>query len=257
MRRATLVFIIVLLLLQPLGAIVLFVTRNQNIAYLAFLPSFLWLVLQLAYRYWDWLYLMVEKARLHVLGRGVSLGLRADYSVDDADKRLPAAITRLKELWPTRQLAGEAYRVVLEVNEVTLVIAATAAVPTTTMGIDDTRSTITVELVRHPWPFRRALQLVNDFAPSVLEELHRTLSPLSEKYVAEITFGESNPYFGFFVRNIQLKNIDRFVVELHVSLPGDPRPVSVTATKDKVTLVAWKATSLSTSTRRYLALAAT
>ncbi len=116
-------------------------------------------------------------------------------------------------------------------------------------------NTLIVQVVEGMWPFRRAVELATDVVPTIFETARQLLAPTSEKYWSEIRFTTGNPYFGFFLRNVNLATVDRFSVDLQVPVAGDSKPAAVTAKKDHMTIVARRSSTLAAVSRRYLAMA--
>jgi hypothetical protein len=229
MRRTTWAAILVLLLLQPVAAVILvFATKRQlsHLSFLAFAGSWVYVVFRLAHQYWNRFYFLVESFRLRWTGAGVSWQAQAEYRVAslDADliRRVVAELQRSDKR--ARLLAEEQFRVVFQTNGMTLAVRAAHAAPMMTPAEESGHNTLIVQVVEGMWPFRKAVELVTDVVPAIFETVRQLITPTSEKYWAEIRFGSGNPYFGFFLRNLNLSSVDRFTVDLQV-------PVLATASR--------------------------
>lgn len=259
MRKGTWTVVLGLLLVQPIAAAILVVASGRHLSqlsFLAFAGSWVYLILRLAHQHWNRFYFLVESFRLRWLGAGVTWQSQAEYGIASVDGELVRRVANELRKSDSRStiLAEEADRVVFQVNGITLAVRGHAVAPV--LPNDDSEAgTLIVQVVEGTWPFSKAVELATDTAPRLFETARRSLSPTSEKYWAEIRFTSGNPYFGFFLRNINLASIDRFVVELQVPVPGDSKPAAVTARKDYMTIVTRHSSTLATVSRRYLAMA--
>jgi hypothetical protein len=259
MRKGTWAAIVVLLLLQPIAAMILVLASGRqlsHLSFLAFVGSWMYVILRLAHQHWNRLYFLVESFRLRWTGRGISWQSQAEYSVAALDGDLVRRIADELRKSDARStiLAEEPNKVIFQVNGITLAVHGHPAVPLLPNS-DPESSTLIVQVVEGIWPFAKAVELATDTAPGLFETARRLLSPTSEKYWAEIRFTSGNPYFGFFLRNINLASVDRFTVDLQVPVPGDSKPAAVTAKKDHMTIVTRRSSTLATVSRRYLAMA--
>jgi hypothetical protein len=253
MRRAWLWVIVTLLLVQPVGGVVIWLAKGDPVAFLALVPTWLLLLLELGYRYSERIHMLVERARLFVLGGGAIWGARAEYDgerVDNAELRLLADILLAKDK-KGATVAREPNKFVLQVLGLTISIA----IHTIVAGPEnESKRTLVVEVLPHEWPLRRAIDLATGLVPMLFDEISHKVSSANAKYSAELRFPAGNPYFGFFIKNLSLSNIDRFIVDVNVTVPGDPRPARVTADKDRLVVVANRSTTLSRVSQRFLSL---
>lgn len=203
-------FIVVLLLIPPVAAVVLFLTRKDAVALVGLIPSWLFILVELAYRYSERIHMLVERARLWLLGGGATWGARAEFDgkAVDADQLRQLTNLLLSKDKKAVLVAEEPSKRVIQVLGLTIAIATHTAVA----GPDnEAKRTLVLEVLPDEWPLRRAIELATGLVPLLFEEVSHLVSPTDAKYSAELRFPAGNPYFGFFVKNLQLSKIDRFI----------------------------------------------
>ena len=215
------------------------------------------LVAQFIYRHSDRAFLSVERIRLYFTGAGATWGALAEFGVAAPVDVEGICAVLMDGDSSARHLAQEQLRHVISAHGLTMRVARSAPIdPTGADAIGDRPYSVTVEVVPSEWPFRRASSLATGLVPTLFERVRQHLGAPREKYSSEVRFPTGNPYLGLFLREVSLSNVDRFVADIRVSVPGDPIGARVTASKDRITIVAGRISSLGAVSRRYLTLAA-
>jgi len=256
-KRVGLVVLLVIAVVLPLAAgIALYVINNSQfakLAYLSFVPTWLLFVVQLAYRHWDRFYFLVERTRLRLLGAGATCSFDAEFKVPDINAE------RVKQLADdlragdkaSRLIAQESMKVVFQMQGMTVAVSGHARGEVT--PVSDS-ATLVVQIVEATWPFRKAIQVASESAPALFEQASKTIAATGEKYSVDVRFGAGNPYFGFFVRNLNLAAVDRFIVEMHLEAQGDPKAAFLHANNHHLTITTRKSSILASVSKRYIAL---
>lgn len=105
-------------------------------------------------------------------------------------------------------------------------------------------------------PFRTFKDRIEHEIIPLLHHLVEMLSPATEKYAAKIGFSSTNPYFGFFVRKLDLPKVVSFTCDLiETSVGGEEQ--TVTVRKDQIEIVTDNILALQTLSLKYVALATT
>jgi hypothetical protein len=248
--------VLVLVVLPLVAGIALYVINSKqiaNLAYFSFVPAWLFLLVEFTYRHWDKLYFNVERLRLRFLGAGTTCSFEAEFKVPDV---APAKVKQLADDLraadkASRLLAQEPMKIVFQTQGMTVAVSGHAAGAVTAISDD---ATVVVQIVEATWPFRKALQVASEQAPALFEQASKALRADREKYTVDVRFQAGNPYFGFFVRNLNLAAVDRFVVEMHLEVQGDPKAAFLQANNNHLTIVTQKSSILAAMSKRYLAL---
>jgi hypothetical protein len=256
-KRAWLVVLLVIAVVVPLAAgIALYVVNSRQIAalaYLSFVPTWLLFVVQLAYRHWDRFYFLVERTRLRLLGAGATCSFDAEFKVPgvDSDKVKQLADDLRATDKASRLIAQESMKIVFQMQGMTVAVSGHASGEVT--PVSDS-AILVVQIVEATWPFRKALQVASESAPALFEQASKAIEATGEKYTVDVRFGAGNPYFGFFVRNLNLSSVDRFIVEMHLEAQGDPKAAFLHANNHHLTITTRKSSILAAVSKRYIGL---
>jgi hypothetical protein len=257
MKRVAFIALLAILIVLPLaGGIAFYATHSQqfaSLAYLSFIPAWLSFIVQLAYRHWDRFYFAVERLRLRFTGAGATCSFEAEFKVPEVDP------TKVKQLADdlraadksSRLIAQEPMKIVFQMQGMTVAVSGHASGGVT--PVSDS-ATLVVQIVEATWPFRKALQVASEGAPALFEQASKAIAATGEKYTVDVRFGAGNPYFGFFVRNLNLAAVDRFIVEMHLEAQGDPKAAFLHANNHHLTITTRKSSILASMSKRYIAL---
>jgi hypothetical protein len=103
-------------------------------------------------------------------------------------------------------------------------------------------------------PFRTFRSRIENELIPLIRDISDTLKPGLEKYAAKISFSSPNPYFGFFVRRLDLPKVVSFTCDLiETSVAG--RDQTVTVRKDRIEIVTDDVLALQALSLKYVALA--
>jgi hypothetical protein len=113
---------------------------------------------------------------------------------------------------------------------------------------------ICIQLSNLELPFRTFRAKIENEVIPLIKEIADTLQPAEEKYVAKIVFSSTNPYFGFFVRRLDLPKVVSFTCDFIESSIGG-RDRTVTVQKDRIDIVTDDLLALQALSLKYVALA--
>lgn len=116
-----------------------------------------------------------------------------------------------------------------------------------------TLQTVSIQLSDLELPFRTFRAKIENEAIPMIQVIAETLKPTRGKYVAKIAFSSTNPYFGFFVRRLDLPSVVSFTCDLIENGMGKQDQV-VTIRKDRIEIVADNLVALQTLSSRYVRL---
>jgi len=104
-------------------------------------------------------------------------------------------------------------------------------------------------------PFKTFRAKIENEAIPLIKDVVDVLRPATEKYAAKITFSSSNPYFGFFVRRLDLPQVVSFTCDLIETSVGGHKQI-VTVRKDRIEIVSDSLLALQALSSKYVRLAA-
>ncbi len=117
----------------------------------------------------------------------------------------------------------------------------------------DYRSVVTVQVSNLELPYKSFKQKIENEIIPLLKDIVDVIKPEKEKYAAKISFSSSNPYFGYFVRKLELTKVVSFSCDLiETSVGGHPQ--TITVRKDRIDIVTNDLLSLQTLSMKYAAL---
>lgn len=96
--------------------------------------------------------------------------------------------------------------------------------------------------------YRRSKTIIENELNSIFEGITKTLKEDNTKYFLNVNFKEFNPYFGFFIRRLNSREISTFNVKLNVDSE------KVTIGKEKIEIYTNSLSKLQTLSKDYLTL---
>lgn len=102
-------------------------------------------------------------------------------------------------------------------------------------------------------PFRSFRPKIKNEIIPLIQDLSEALEPQRGKYAAKIGFSSANPYFGFFVRRLDLSEVVSFNCDLIESSVG-ARDQNIKVRKDRIEIVTDSPLALQTLSLKYVAL---
>jgi len=103
-------------------------------------------------------------------------------------------------------------------------------------------------------PFRTFRAKIENEAMPLIRDIVDILQPATEKYAAKIGFSANNPYFGLFVRTLDLPKVVSFTCDLIESSIGGHDQI-VTVRKDQIEIVSSDLLALQALSLKYVRLA--
>ena len=100
-------------------------------------------------------------------------------------------------------------------------------------------------------PFRFADRLLDREILPMLSSIHKHLAAGNEKYSVKVTFLGGNPYFGFYLRRLPLREIRHLDCEFVDSRAGAN---TVALGRESLTILSRDLTTVSSLAKKYLAL---
>ena len=119
----------------------------------------------------------------------------------------------------------------------------------------DDLPTVCIQVSNLELPFRSFRKRIENEAMPLIKGVVDVLSPATEKYAVKIGFSSTNPYFGFFVRRLDLPRVVSFTCDLIETSVGGQEQV-VTVRKDQVEIVSDNLLALQALSSKYVRLAA-
>ncbi|MBN1452413.1 MAG: hypothetical protein JW963_15465 [Anaerolineales bacterium] len=118
---------------------------------------------------------------------------------------------------------------------------------------DDKDQTLTVQISNLELPYKSFKTKIENEVVPLLQDIGNMVKSQKQKYVAKIGFSSPNPYFGFFVRKLDLPKVVSFTCDiLETSFGGHPQTVAVR--KDRIEIVTDDLFAMQSLSFRYIAL---
>lgn len=112
---------------------------------------------------------------------------------------------------------------------------------------------IVIQISNLELPFRSFRRKIENEIIPLLNEISNIIKPTNQKYVAKIGYSEANPFFGYFVRKLDLPKVVSFTCDiLESGISGSSQ--NVTVRKDKIEIVTDNLAALQSLSFKYLAL---
>lgn len=119
-------------------------------------------------------------------------------------------------------------------------------------SFDETDEVITVQVSNLEMPFRSFRKRIEGEIVPLLNEIATIAKPSSQKYVAKIGFADPNPFFGYFVRKLDLPKVVSFTCDiLENNVGGNSQ--NVTVRKDRIEIVTDNLAALQSLSFKYMA----
>jgi hypothetical protein len=117
----------------------------------------------------------------------------------------------------------------------------------------DTERVVCVQFSDLELPYRTFRSKIDNEIVPLIKDIADTLHSNYGKYVAKISFSSTNPYFGFFVRKLELPKVVSFSCDfIDTSIGGHKQ--TVTVSKDRIEIVTNDILALHMLSKKYIAL---
>jgi hypothetical protein len=119
-------------------------------------------------------------------------------------------------------------------------------------SFEDTDQIITIQVSNLELPFRSFRKRIEGELIPLLHEISAVVKPATQKYVAKIGFATPNPFFGYFVRKLDLPKVVSFTCDiLENNVGGNSQNVIVR--KDRIEIVTDNLAALQSLSFKYMA----
>lgn len=119
-------------------------------------------------------------------------------------------------------------------------------------SFDEKDQVITIQVSNLELPFRSFQKRIEYEIVPLLNEIAAIAKPSTQKYVAKIGFADPNPFFGYFVRKLELPKVVSFTCDiLENSVGGNSQ--NVTVRKDRIEIVTDNLAALQSLSFKYMA----
>jgi len=221
----------------------------------AVLPTWATVLAKIAYDRWDPLYFWVNRAWMWALNREVRWGLEAEWSeYDTLGTTLADLVNQVRTAVPRTVLRQDdtAQKILECTHSGYSVVIAQVADPGDTLLMQGNGNIVVRLLISEMVvPFRFADRLLDSELVPLLSAIHKRLAAGNEKYSVKVSFLGENPYFGFYLRRLGLRQIRHFDCEFVDNRAG--RNV-VSVGRQSLSINSPDLTTIASLTKKYLAL---
>jgi hypothetical protein len=214
-----------------------------------------WVLFAIQYLYSksDKVYLFLNSLRMWVFNNSTKWTLTIDFGSKLQENTLENIWNLTKKIRPNSKLwhiANDLLIINLDGYTLRLFLALS---PENYSDNNSIEKNICIQISNLELPYREyKRKLVYDIIP-FLHALSELLKPSTEKYVAKIQFSKVNPYFGYFVRKLDLPNVASFTCDiLEYSVGGQKQ--NVTIHKEKMEIVTDNLHALDVLSQKYVSL---
>jgi hypothetical protein len=119
-------------------------------------------------------------------------------------------------------------------------------------SFDEKDQVITIQVSNLELPFRSFRRRIEAELIPLLNEIVTIVKPATQKYVAKIGFANPNPFFGYFVRKLDLPKVVSFTCDiLENNVGGNSQ--NVTVRKDRIEIITDNLAALQSLSSKYMA----
>lgn len=229
------------------------VERHRRLEALITIAGWLLLVLQQVYNHSEKFYLFINRLRLVMTREVTRWNFTVDLGLLDPREGLDSALATIRSLQlpKTRVWIDESDRKVINMEGYTLLIFVARPayeVPEEVAGSES----LVIQLSNLELPYSRYKDKVEGEVFTLIEAIVNKLRPSTQKYSVKIGFQSPNPYFGFFVRRLELPKVVAFQCDVFETVGGKEETVQITRDEIRVTTDSLHAARFLSS--RYIAL---
>ena len=212
-------------------------------------------ILQYLYSKSERFYVLTNALRLWITNETTQWNFTVDlYGCSTADPVQEAWSVISRQSRQARRWHSDDTSLIVNMPGYTLRVFAAGSPPSLLHDADDLL-TVCIQVSNLELPFRSFRERVENEAMPLIKEMVDVLRPATEKYAVKIGFSSTNPYFGFFVRRLDLPRVVSFTCDLiETSVGGQEQRVTVQ--KDRVEIVTNDLLALQALSSKYVRLAA-
>lgn len=230
---------------------------KDNLGLFALLLSPAWLVMlfKLLYDNVDRIYFEANRLWLILTNATTHIDFAAEFGVADGRTALANARgTMSKHAVTAKPRVETPTQTVYKFEGYTVFLSRQTDVSGALIG--DTRQDLLLfEITEFAPHFRETERLFRNQIFPLLAKIQEAVSSENQKYVMKLRFENGNPYFGLYVRQLHLTQIENFNIHLRETMPqGQIQTVEVS--KEKVMLVTDSLAGLNALADKYFTLAA-
>ncbi len=133
--------------------------------------------------------------------------------------------------------------------------AARVRVVTTVDALDEEDTIFHFQLTDYPVPFRDSDGALQSLVALFDTSIKPLVQPSREKYVLKVSFGDPNPYFGLFLRRVNLPKQELVAFHCIFTEKIGPSKETIQVSKDHIAVVTRSLVNLQALARRYITLA--
>lgn len=212
-------------------------------------------ILQYLYSKSERFYVWVNSLHLWLTNESTKWNFTVDLHDCEQERLLPSVWETISQLVPQAiRWHHDDYKLIVNMPGYTIRAFVSGAVSLYEGNVDDP-SVVCIQVSNLELPFRTFRAKIENEAIPLMRDIVKTLQPKTEKYAAKISFSSTNPYFGFFVRRLELPRIVSFTCDFIESSVGG-RDQTVTVRRDRIEIITDDLPTLQTLSLKYVRLAA-
>ena len=232
---------------------IILTAQNLNpILALFFTPSWGLMLFKILYDRWDGFYFFANRLWLQITKTTISWDFAVEFELDTKSPSLKEIKVAILETFSHSHVRIDTQnQIAITFRGYTLFLSTRKNVGALLIDEDD-RNSVLIEISDFKAPFNVAERLLDQEIFPLLEFAKDTILPTHQKYMIKLSLEHGNPYFGLFVRKLNLRQVIQFTCQFSEIIAG--KKEMVTVGKEKLTLVTESLTSLQALAHKYLTL---
>jgi hypothetical protein len=203
-------------------------------------------------------YLYNKSEKIYIFGNSIRLWLtnetiKWNFNVDFSDMKNSCNIDEISELITTHTPKAIIWHKDADSLIINLPGYSIRIFMTLTNSVEEQIKVLGIQISNLELPFRSFKARIEKEIIPLLQDLGNYVKPSNQKYVAKIGFTDTNPFFGFFIRKLELPKVVSFACDiLETNVGGHPQ--AITIRKDKIEIVTDNLLALQSLSFRYVSL---
>jgi len=218
-----------------------------------FTPAWMALVGKLLYDNSNRFYFWFTRSWMWVTNAGVDWSLSVDLTGKSDKKNLEIIFDKIIKIYPdAKPWHNEEFKKIIELPFGCNIRFGQSVFQD---GIERTYTTFYLNVSELVVPFRESGEMLNKLVSLIADVILPIVKPEKEKYSFKVKFGDTNPYFGLFVRRLRIpdQSLVTFRVEFDETVGHKKEKVDVS--ESRVALTTQSLPNLQILSRRYITLA--
>jgi len=214
-------------------------------------PTFYWLC-KVLYDQWPQFYLAVTRLRLWILNGEVAWTMAIDFESPSTSESVDGIVQAIREAYPKAQVWGS--DPLMKTMRLPMLGALRIQATELSLPFDEEEPILSLQFTDFVVPFRHSNKVLEALISLLNDKIKPIVRPSREKYAFTVRFGGPNPYYGLFLRQLNLPKQELIAFNCEFVDRIRHKKETVQVSQDGVALVAHDLLNLQSLARRYVTL---